>query len=122
MTISFFYPSYLLSVSPSILCWHPNPCAGGTGIFSADPVGLPAIRMEGPQKRIASYLKAPEAETDSLLMLALHSPPIYHTKTCPHMPMHHSPAAMFPKAAREGKSFIIIDVKMCVRVSFWRKR
>lgn len=83
MTISFFYPLYFLSLSLSVLCWHPNPCAGGTGIFSADSVGLPSIRTEGPRKRIASYLKAPEAETDSLLMLVQHSPPIYHTKTCP---------------------------------------
>lgn len=86
MIISFFYPLYFLSLSPSVLCWHPNPCAGGTGIFSADSVGLPSIRTERPRKRIASYLKAPEAETDSLPMLVQHSTPIYHTKTCPHMP------------------------------------
>lgn len=122
MTISFFYPLYFLSLSLSVLCWHPNPCAGGTGIFSADSVGLPSIRTEGPRKRIASYLKAPEAETDSLLMLVQHSPRIYHTKTCPHMPMHHSLASMSPNAAWEAKSFIIIDVKMCVCVSFLRKR
>lgn len=128
MTISFFYPSQFLYLSSSILCWHPNPCAGGTGIFSADSVGLPSIRTEGPQKRIASYLKAPEVETNSLLMLVLHSPPIYHTKTCPHMPTHHSPAAVSPNAAWEGRSFIIIDVKICVHliseetVRHWVKR
>ncbi len=44
------------------------------------------------------------------------------------MPMHHSPAAVSPNAAWEGKSFIIIDVKMCVHliseeaVRHWAKR